>query len=83
MGIWPNSFWYIRILFPYGGLFYEPALSHDKKYTEWWTETDRNIADSIFYSECLLKSKNNLQIFVGFIYYLLVREFWFLYFTYK
>lgn len=80
--LWPNSWWYIRILIPYQGLFFDEACEHDILYSWWWTKEDKIFADIQFYLWCLNKSENILQFYISSLYYYWVKYQWHRFFNY-
>lgn len=82
-GVWPNNWWWFRILLPYQMRFYYPALKHDVDFSWWWTEEDKQIADIQFFERCLEESwKNIFAILFSCIYFIMVYYFWYRYFYY-
>ena len=82
-GLWPNSWWWLRIILPYSELFYHPACEHDTAYDKWWDNIYKQIADYEFYIDCKTNCNNNLQRVFVVIYYITVTLFWFIFFNYR
>ena len=76
--LWPNIFWPIRYLLPYNNLFHHAAVLHDNLYH---ISYNKERADEMFYRSMLAVSTNSLQRMFAFIYYQLVKKFWFLFYN--
>ena len=75
--IWPNSWWWYRVIIPFQNRFYNPWLEHDLYYSLWGTEKDRQEADESFLYWCAEASGNNIiAILFACFYYLSVAFFW-------
>lgn len=81
--LWPNSWWWIRTIFPYSVKFYISSCNHDYGYTNWTTKEDKEIYDANFYNDCLSVCTWVVDRFFALFYYLMVSEFWFIFFNYK
>lgn len=75
--IGPNKMGVIRYLLPYNKLFHWAAILHDNLYE---ISFNKKRADEMFYRSMLAVSKNKIQRTFAFIYYYLVKKFWFLFF---
>jgi len=82
-GLWPNSWGWIRIFFPYSSLFYVASIQHDIWYSNWYLKKDKIRVDNMFFLMMLIVSKNYIQRFFARFYFYMVKFFWFLYFNYK
>ena len=82
-GVWPNAWWWFRILIPWQKIFFTPALYHDLAYTLWGNELDKNKADLDFYKWCLNNSKNNFHKKLASIYFYSLKLFWLFCFNWK
>lgn len=76
-GLGPNIFWPLRYLLPYNKLFHWSAILHDDLYS---ISYNKNRADEMFYKSMIAVSKNKLQKIFAYIYYILVKKFWFLFY---
>ena len=81
--LWPNSWWRIRIIFPFQEKFYESSCYHDIWYWEWETEEDKFHFDNDFLEWCLKKCTGKSDAFFAKFYYKMVRLFWDYFFNYK
>lgn len=81
-GLWPNELGLLRYMLPYNGVFHIASKFHDVWYGRWWDENDRQRVDEMFYRLMLSVSTNPLQRLFAYIYYKLVRKFWYTYFVY-
>ena len=75
--LWPNMFWPIRYLLPYNLLFHNPSVIHDYQYR---IGGNKEQSDLMFYKMCLAISKNNLQKFFAWLYFILVKYLWFMFY---
>lgn len=76
--LWPNSWWILRYLLPCNNLFHHAAVLHDNLY---YISYNKERADKMFYRAMLAVSTNSLQRMFAFIYYQLVKKFWFLFYN--
>jgi hypothetical protein len=81
--LWPNSWGWVRITLPYSDRFYAPACYHDLWYTEGGNEEDKNRIDLKFYFDCLCECDSNMSEAIAYIYYYILKCYWYLYFNYK
>ena len=65
-------------LLPYNKLFHWAAMLHDNLYH---ISYNQKRADKMFYRSMLAVSTNSLQRMFAFIYYQLVKNFWFLFYN--
>ena len=76
--IGPNQLGILRYLLPYNKLFHWSAVLHDNLYS---ISFNKERADKIFLKSMLWVSKNIIQIFFAYLYYYLVKNFWFLFYN--
>jgi len=80
-GLWPWLIGRMEIL-PYAKKFRVSARFHDIAYKKWGTEQDKIRADNMFYRLMVSVSNTHLQLFFAWLYYKLVKRFWFIFFNY-
>ena len=78
--LWPNKLGIFRYLLPYNKLFHWSAILHDNLYE---ISFNKKRADKMFYKSMLAVSSNKMQRIFAFIYYYLVKKFWFLFYNNK
>lgn len=76
----PNKMGVIRYLLPYNKLFHWSAILHDNLYE---ISFNKKRADKMFLKSMLAISNNKIQRTFAFIYYILVKKFWFLFYKKK
>ena len=76
--LWPNQLGILRYLLPYNKLFHWSAILHDNLYE---ISFNKKRADEMFLKSMLAISNNKIQRTFAFIYYYLVKIFWFLFYN--
>jgi hypothetical protein len=82
-GIAPDNWGWFRIIIPYQKLFYQARKYHDIAFSRWWDRNDLIKANEMFYRMCLRVSKTYLQKKIAWLYFFLVKSYWYKYFNYK
>lgn len=83
--IWlgPNFLGPLRYLLPYNKRFHIAARYHDIAYWRWWTESQKQKIDLMFYNLMVANSKNFFHLTFAKIYYTIVYKYWFIFFKYN